>query len=172
MVRELPMSGRPKARTIGGTLLAPSIPSVERIDEPAQDGQGVRTEAVMPKGDLAALPSDMETQHVEVPPIERSIHHARSEHEAVAATETEAGLFEYEVLDNVSLEAMKPQSLLAFLHQRMEFRPVFRGDEDSIAAHAGSPDVEPVDGTDRRDAQRREQLEEVRTQIGAPACQD
>ena len=172
MVRELPMSGRPKARTVGGALLTPTIPSVERIDEPTEDSQSVRTEAVMPKSNLAALPADMEAQHVEVTTIERRIHHARSEHEAVATTETQAGLFEHEILYDIGLEAMKPQSLLAFLHESMKFRPVLFRDQDRITAHARCPDIEPVDGTDRRDAQWREQLEEVRTQISAPACQD
>lgn len=172
MVRELPMSGRPKARTVGGTLLASAIPSVERIDKPPEDGQGVRTEAIVPEGDLAALPSDMEAQHLEVAPIQGRVDDAGAQQEAVAATEAEARLLEHEILDHVSLEAAQAETSLAFLHDRMEFRPVLLRDQDGIAAHAGRPDVEPVDGADRRDAQRREQLEEVRTQTGDPARQD
>lgn len=171
MVRELTMAGRPEPGAVGGALLAPTIPSVERIDEPTEDGQGVRAEAIVPKGDLPALPSDMETEHIEIPAIESGVYHARSQHEAVAAAETQAGLFKYEILHHVSLEAMEPQSPLAFLNQRVEFRPVLLGNEDGIAAHARRPDVEPVDGTDCRDTQRREELEKVRTKIGRPRDQ-
>ena len=158
VVRELTVAGDPEARAIGGALLTAAIPGEERVDQAAGDGQGVRAVAVMAKSDLAAFASDVEAQRLDVPLAQGDVDDARAQQEAVVAAEAHAGLFEDEVLDDVSLEAAQPEPRLALLHEVVELRPVLLGDEDGVAAHARGADVEPVGRADQGDAERAEDL--------------